>query len=67
MQELNKGTTHGVLLTLVARMPLHARQLLQAYTVCCHTRAQESDIGINPSNDGQNIRLTIPPLTQVGG
>lgn len=25
----------------------------------------ESDIGINPSNDGEKIRLNIPPLTQV--
>jgi ribosome recycling factor len=25
----------------------------------------ESDIGINPSNDGQKIRLVIPPMTQV--
>lgn len=24
-----------------------------------------SDIGINPNNDGQNIRLNIPPMTQV--
>ena len=24
----------------------------------------ESDIGINPSNDGEKIRLNIPPLTQ---
>lgn len=27
----------------------------------------ESDIGINPNNDGQKIRLVIPPMTQVGG
>ena len=27
----------------------------------------ESDIGINPSNDGEKIRLNIPPLTQVEG
>ena len=26
----------------------------------------ESDIGINPSNDGEKIRLNIPPLTQAG-
>jgi ribosome recycling factor len=26
---------------------------------------QESDIGINPSNDGDKIRLAVPPLTQV--
>jgi ribosome recycling factor len=26
---------------------------------------QESDIGINPSNDGEKIRLNIPMLTQV--
>ena len=26
---------------------------------------QESDIGINPSNDGEKIRLNIPPLTQA--
>ncbi len=25
---------------------------------------QVSDIGINPSNDGKNIRLVIPPLTE---
>lgn len=25
---------------------------------------QESDIGINPSNDGEKIRLNVPPLTQ---
>lgn len=25
---------------------------------------QESDLGINPSNDGERIRLNIPPLTQ---
>ncbi|GAC1448766.1 MAG: ribosome recycling factor [Ktedonobacterales bacterium] len=25
---------------------------------------QKSDLGINPTNDGQVIRLTIPPLTQ---
>ncbi len=25
---------------------------------------QESDIGINPSNDGEKIRLNIPQLTQ---
>lgn len=25
---------------------------------------QVSDIGINPSNDGKNIRLSIPPLTE---
>jgi len=24
-----------------------------------------SDIGINPNNDGQNIRLNIPAMTQV--
>jgi len=27
----------------------------------------ESDIGINPSNDGEKIRLNIPPMTQVRG
>lgn len=26
-----------------------------------------SDIGINPNNDGQHIRLNIPAMTQVGG
>ncbi len=26
----------------------------------------ESDVGINPNNDGERIRLVIPPLTQVG-
>lgn len=26
----------------------------------------ESDIGINPSNDGEKIRLVIPAMTQVG-
>jgi ribosome recycling factor len=26
----------------------------------------ESDIGINPNNDGEKIRLNIPPMTQVG-
>jgi ribosome recycling factor len=25
----------------------------------------ESDIGINPSNDGEKIRLAVPPMTQV--
>jgi ribosome recycling factor len=25
-----------------------------------------SDIGINPNNDGQHIRLNIPAMTQVG-
>lgn len=25
----------------------------------------ESDIGINPSNDGEKIRLVIPAMTQV--
>ena len=26
----------------------------------------ESDLGINPSNDGEKIRLNMPPMTQVG-
>ena len=26
---------------------------------------QESDLGINPSNDGERIRLGMPPLTEV--
>lgn len=26
---------------------------------------QESDIGINPNNDGERIRLIMPPMTQV--
>ncbi len=25
----------------------------------------ESDVGINPNNDGARIRLIIPPMTQV--
>ncbi|HEV3051367.1 MAG TPA: ribosome recycling factor [Longimicrobium sp.] len=25
---------------------------------------RESDLGLNPSNDGQNIRIPIPPLTE---
>ena len=25
----------------------------------------ESDVGINPNNDGEKIRLNIPPMTQV--
>lgn len=25
---------------------------------------QKSDLGLNPSNDGQQIRLTLPPLTE---
>lgn len=25
----------------------------------------ESDLGINPNNDGERIRLGVPPLTQV--
>lgn len=27
---------------------------------------QEADIGINPNNDGEKIRLIMPPMTQVG-
>jgi ribosome recycling factor len=27
----------------------------------------ESDVGINPNNDGEKIRLVIPPMTQVQG
>jgi ribosome recycling factor len=26
----------------------------------------EADLGINPNNDGERIRLIIPPMTQVG-
>ena len=36
-----------------------------AESVITDACTQESDLGINPSNDGQNIRLNIPPLTQV--
>lgn len=32
---------------------------------CAVPGLQESDIGINPNNDGERIRLIMPPMTQV--
>jgi ribosome recycling factor len=43
-----------------------ARQLLiTPYDMGAIEKAlQQSDLGLNPSNDGNSIRLTFPPLTQ---
>jgi ribosome recycling factor len=46
-----------------------ARQILiqpwdKGMLVFVEAALRESDLGVNPSNDGQNIRLTLPPLTE---
>lgn len=46
-----------------------ARQILiqpwdKGGLVMIETALRESDLGFNPSNDGQNIRITLPALTE---
>ncbi|MEI9966752.1 MAG: ribosome recycling factor [Candidatus Moraniibacteriota bacterium] len=46
-----------------------ARQILiqpwdKGSLVFIETAIREADLGLNPGNDGQNIRIVIPPLTE---